>query len=134
MQRQYPYAFQNKTTGGNVGCGFGVALDKNAVHYNIPVSFSYIDDTNSEEYYFDEIIAAKLENDGFLTEMWSKLDAVFDWGDCDFFLPEKCAKFHDWLIERLSKDTNNDIRLVYEKMLDYSEKAIKYKTGISFDF
>ncbi len=61
-----------------------VALDQSSVHYNEPVSLSYIDGKNIEEYYFDNETAQALETDGFLTAMWAKLDAVFDWGDCDF--------------------------------------------------
>ncbi len=32
-------------------------------------------------FYFDGEIAKELETYGFLSEMWSKLDALFDWGD-----------------------------------------------------
>ncbi len=111
-----------------------VALDQSSVHYNEPVSLSYIDGKNIEEYYFDNETAQALETDGFLTAMWAKLDAVFDWGDCDFFPPEKCAIFKQWLSERLCRDTNPVIRPVYETMLDFANKALANETGISFDF
>ncbi len=111
-----------------------VALNKESVHYNNPIAYSYIDGPNSEEYYFDQTVADALEKDGFLTEMWDRLDALFDWGDCDFFLPDKCLVFKTWLESRLQKEVNSDIRPVYEVMLDYAEKAIANNTGISFDF
>ena len=111
-----------------------VALNKDSVHYNKSVSYSYIEGPNAQEYYFDQSVADALERDGFLTEMWNKLDALFDWGDCDFFLPDKCIVFKTWLEARLQKEVDPVIRPVYEVMLDYAEKAIKHDTGISFDF
>ena len=61
-----------------------VAINKDSVHYNKSISYSYIDGPNTEEYYFDQIVADALEKDGFLTEMWDKLDALFDWGTVTF--------------------------------------------------
>ena len=66
--------------------------------------------------------------------MWNKLDAVFDWGDCDFFLKNKCILFKEWLQSRLDKDCIDEIKEVYKVMLDYANKAIEYDTGMSFDF
>ena len=111
-----------------------VALDKESIHYYDPIGYSSVTGENCEEYYFDKSVAEALEADGFLTEMWNKLDALFDWGDCDFFLPNKCKIFEKWLEERLQRDANPVIKPVYEVMLDYAKKAILYDTGISFDF
>ena len=111
-----------------------VALDKDSVHYNTPIGFSYVEGDHAEEYYFGQDVAEALEADGFLTEMWAELDALFDWGDCDFFMPDKCILFRDWLITRLARDVSPVIRPVYELMLDYAKKAIDHDTGISFDF
>ena len=111
-----------------------VALNADSVHYTDPIGYSYVDGPNSDEYYFDQIVADALEKDGFLTERWDKLDALFDWGDCDFFMPDKCMIFKAWLETRLQKEVNPIIRPVYEVMLDYAEKAITFDTGISFDF
>jgi len=112
-----------------------VALDKESIHYCEPVGYSSIIRTsNSEEYYFDQTVADALEADGFLTEMWEKLDALFDWGDCDFFLPEKCVIFRTWLEARLSGEVDPIIKPVYDVMLDYANKAVANGTGISFDF
>lgn len=114
-----------------------VALKKDAMHLinnDGSYSMSYIEGRDMEEYYFDENIAELLEDDGFLIEMWDKLDALFDWGDCDFFLPDKCIVFKEWLEIRLKKECNNDIKKIYEIMLDYVNKAIENDTGISFDF
>ena len=111
-----------------------VALNKDSVHYNNPIGCSYVEGPDSEEYYFDYTVAAALESDGFLSEMWDKFEALFDWGDCDFFLPEKCEQFSAWLKKRLAYEVDPIIKPVYETMLDYAEKAIKNNTGISFDF
>ena len=112
-----------------------VALDKESIHYYDPIGYSsIIENSNSEEYYFDEVIASALEADGFLTEMWEKLDALFDWGDCDFFPPDKCRIFKTWLEHRLQEDVNPLIKPIYEIMLDFAKKAILCDTGISFDF
>lgn len=112
-----------------------VALDRKSIHYCEPIGYSsIIRNANSEEYYFDKTVAGALEADGFLSEMWEKLDALFDWGDCDFFLPEKCVVFRTWLENRLSCHVDPEIQPVYEVMLDYANKAIANDTGISFDF
>lgn len=110
------------------------ATNKSAVHLNSKVAYSYIDGVGEEEFYFDEDIAAALEQDGFLTDMWTQMDALFDWGDCDFFLPDKCRLFKIWLEQRLARGVSDTLRPIYTVMLDYADKAIKYDTGISFDF
>ena len=71
---------------------------------------------------------------GNVNEMWDKLDALFDWGDCDFFPPEKCLQLRVWLKNRLKHEVNPTIKPVYDVLLDFTEKAIKNNTGISFDF
>lgn len=112
-----------------------VALDKDSVHYNQDnPRFSYVDGSNMEEFFFNEQAARLLEQDGFLADMWNDVDAMFDWGDVDFFYPDKCMKLKDWLEKRLSGKLNDTVRDVYIKMLDYADKAIEHKTGIAFDF
>ncbi|MDO4493557.1 MAG: hypothetical protein Q4C53_06700 [Clostridia bacterium] len=64
-----------------------VALAKSAVHYRTPVGLSFIDGAESEEYYFDERIAAELEADGFLREMWKKRMRCSIGGIVTFFCP-----------------------------------------------
>jgi hypothetical protein len=110
-----------------------VATDKDAMKddgYGLPC----VDGEHVERYYFEQNVADALEADGFLVEMWGKFDALFDWGDCDFFFPDKCERLIPWLQNRLSKGVNDIIRPVYETMLDYAKKAVKYQTGIYFDF
>ncbi len=109
-----------------------VALDRSAIKGS-PDGYLWASG-NVEEYYFDKPIADALEADGFLTEMWDKLDALFDWGDCDFFKPEKCVAFKEWLTTRLSQGPNDTVKAVYEVMLDFANKAIACDTGIAFDF
>lgn len=111
-----------------------VAMDKNAVHYGSSLEYTYVEGENVKEFYFDSEIAKELETDGFLSEMWSKLDALFDWGDCDFFPPEKCLKFKEWLEQRLKRPTSSRLKQVYDAMLELADLAIKCNTGMSFDF
>ena len=75
-----------------------------------------------------------IDKDGFLKEMWESFDAMFDWGDCDFFDSDKCKLFAEWLKKRLSKSISDDVRKIYSVMYDYALKAIKNGTGLYFDF
>ncbi len=111
-----------------------VALDKNAVHYGSSPDYTYVDGENIKEFYFDDKIAKELEEDGFLSEMWSRVDAMFDWGDYDYFFPDRCIKFKEWLGQRLKRPTSSQLKHVYETMLELSDLAIQSNTGISFDF
>jgi hypothetical protein len=111
-----------------------VALDRNAVHCGSCKEYTYVDGKNIKEFFFDDDIAKALEQDGFLSEMWSKLDALFDWGDCDYFFPEKCKIFKEWLEQRLNRPVTAQLRQVYEAMLNLTNMAIQCDTGVSFDF
>lgn len=111
-----------------------VALNKNDLQNGSSPEYTSIKGNNIKAFYFDDITARALEEDGFLTEMWSKLDALFDWGDCDYFTPEKSLKFRDWLEERLSRPIDSRLRQAYKAMLELANLAIKQNTGISFDF
>lgn len=111
-----------------------VATNKNSVHIKNPISYSYIDGPNIKEYYFDEEKGKELEEAGFLNEMWEKFDAMFDWGDCDFFAPDKCELLKVWLENQLEGTAPKNVKSVYKIMLEYAEIAIKCDTGIYFDF
>ena len=110
-----------------------VALNKESIKTS-DAGNKYIDGDYMEEYYFGKESAAQLDKDGFLKEMWETFDAMFDWGDCDFFDSDKCKLFAEWLKERLSRSISDDIRNVYSVMYDYALKAIKNDTGLYFDF
>ncbi len=109
-----------------------VATDNSAVHSE--GGYTYVSRENSEEYYFSEEVAAMLDQDNFLQEMWDRFDALFDWGDCDYFRADKCGRLADWLKNRLKKDLPDQVKEVYQVMLDYCQKAIDARTGIDFDF
>lgn len=94
----------------------------------------YIDGPLIEEFYFDEAVAEALDADQFLLEMWEKLQAMFDWGDCDYFEADRCKKLYTWVSERLCKDISPAIRPVYEVMQEYSALAVRLNTGMYFDF
>lgn len=110
-----------------------VALNKESVKIS-DAGNKYIDGDYMEEYYFEKEIASQLDKDGFLKEMWESFDAMFDWGDCDFFDSDKCKLFAEWLKKRLSKSISDDVRKIYSVMYDYALKAIKNGTGLYFDF
>ncbi|MDD6178107.1 MAG: hypothetical protein PUB15_09245 [Ruminobacter sp.] len=109
-----------------------VATSQDAVQFN--GAYTFFEGENVEKFYFEDDTSKKLEEDGFLEEMWEKFDALFDWGDCDFFDSQKCSKFREWLIEKLNSNYDKSLTPIYLKMLDFAEKAIKFNTGIVFDF
>lgn len=111
-----------------------VAMNDEAIHKNTVQNLTYIDGGKYKEYYFGDEIAKKLEEDHFLTEMWTELDALFDWGDCDFFYPERCKKFKIWLTTKLENEMDSDLKQIYEVMLEYANIAVEKETGICFDF
>ena len=111
-----------------------VALDRNAVHYGGSPEYTYVEGEKVKAFYFDDETAKALEKDGFLSEMWSKLDAMFDWGDYEYFFPDKCVKFKEWIEQRLKSPADNQLKKVYETMLELSNLAIQHDTGMSFDF
>ncbi len=110
-----------------------VAMDKSSVRQGAGGS-PYVDGDLKEEFFFDEEVARRLEADGFLTAMWKECDALFDWGDCDFFNPDKCKRMIIWLKQKLSGNVEEDLKQTYETMLEYAEKAIEHDTGLYFDF
>ena len=111
-----------------------VALNKNDVHCGSSQEYTYVDGEHIKEFYFDDKIAKELENDGFLSEMWSNLGALFDWGDCDYFPPERCEKLKAWLEQRLKRPVSNQLKGMYDAMLKLADLAIQCDTGMSFDF
>jgi hypothetical protein len=110
-----------------------VATKQDSVKYDM-YGIPCVTGDHVERYYFEQDVADALEADDFLIEMWEEFDALFDWGDCDFFFPDKCERLIPWLENRLNRGVNDTIRPVYETMLDYAQKAVKYNTGIDFDF
>ena len=131
-----------------------VAKDKNDVHFETDSSYVSVYGNSVEQYYFgDKFDYEKeygklgsyyfhdtkelqniLEEDGFLTEMWNKIGALFDWYECDYFDVEKTQKFKEWIVERLSREVPKVIKPVYEKMLLFAEIGISCNTGMAFNF
>lgn len=107
---------------------------RDSVHLADPVSYSYIAGPDVLEYYFDNETACILEQIGFLSEFWKKFDSTLDWGDCEFFSPDKCILLKDWLQHQITENIPDPARSVYTILLAYSETAVKFNTGISFDF
>lgn len=110
-----------------------VAKDKTALNVGSE-GHTYIAGNAMEEFFFDEDTASALDEDHFLEEMWDKFDAMFDWGDCDFFDVDKCKALAQWLQKRLLRELPDNVRQVYEIMLSYTDIAVINMTGIYFDF
>ena len=70
-----------------------VAKKQEDIHQGKNSNYISVYGDHTYEFFFDEETADLLEKDGFLTEMWNKLDALFDWGDCDYFDVEKTKKY-----------------------------------------
>lgn len=90
-------------------------------------------DPRVEKYDFD--FGANLEiwhqfKDDFVNPVNDLCGSLLDFGDCDYFDVEKCAKLKKWLEGRLAENVPDSFRPAYEKLLDYSSRAIVLKTGI----
>lgn len=57
-------------------------------------------------------------------------DALLDFSEADYLGTRKCAKLREWLEERLVRDVPEFLKPIYEKMFEFTSKAIEYDTGI----
>ncbi|MDO4501391.1 MAG: hypothetical protein Q4B60_09020 [Erysipelotrichaceae bacterium] len=110
-----------------------VGLDQSSV-IDTSYGMKYVSGENLMKHYFNDSIAEKLDEDKFLENMWNNFDAMFDWGDCDFFDSDKCLKLSEWLKIKLSSCHDFELREFYSLLLEYSIIAVEHKTGVYFDF
>lgn len=68
--------------------------------------------------------------DDFVNPVNDSCGSLLDFGDCDYFDIEKCIKLKNWLEKQLAEDVSDLFRPTYEKLLDYTFRAIALKTGI----
>lgn len=87
-----------------------------------------------EIYRFD--IARKnwdlFQND-FIDPVCHICNALIDIGDVDFFNTDKCKKLKSWLEERLRRDISETLKPLYEKLLEFSSRAIELNTGVEIE-
>lgn len=83
-----------------------------------------------ELFEFDRRIYAALMNEDFIDEVNKFCDSCLDLTDVDFFDKDKCVKLKFWLEQRLTRELNPLLKPVYEKLLNYSARAIELGTGV----
>lgn len=76
----------------------------------------------------------KLDEDNFISDMWTNFDGMMDWGDYDFFDAEKCRKLVAWTDEKINKTKNPTLLSFYSVLKEYAQLAVNLDTGIGFDF
>lgn len=111
-----------------------VALDISAIIRSDTSNYVYISGPNMELYQIDDSLREVLEEDGFLMFAWIELDSTIDWYDSDFLDVVQCKKLQEWLLQKLPTGKDELLKQVYQKMLDYTEKAILHNTGMSLNF
>ena len=88
-------------------------------------------DPRIDEYFFD---IEKKDMDSFEEDFINPVDALcktlIDFSDVEFLDADKCVKLKDWLEERFKKNVLENFRPIYEKLLDYTSRAIALKTGV----
>ncbi len=66
----------------------------------------------------------------FINPVDGQLDALIDIGDVDFLNADKCKKIIEWLDDRLTKPTPPVLKPFYEKLREYSFRAVELNTGV----
>jgi hypothetical protein len=95
--------------------------------------YTWAEGEHVKETYFSQEVEDALEAYDFLPQLWKNFDSLLDWGDCDYFFPDTCAKVIPWAQEQLQREDMNDIiRPVYETILEYAEIAVQCQTGLDF--
>lgn len=83
-----------------------------------------------ELFEFDDEVFAELFDEDFIDEVNNLCDSYLDLTDVDYFDKEKCAKLKSWLTQRLVKELNPLLKPIYEKLLDFTSRAIELETGV----
>lgn len=69
----------------------------------------------------------------FINPVDGQLDALIDIGDVDFLNVDKCKKLKGWLEKRLQRDVPETFKPIYEKLLEFSSRAIELNTGVEIE-
>jgi hypothetical protein len=71
--------------------------------------------------------------DDFIDPVCDLCEALIDIGDVDFLNADKCKKLKGWLEERLQRDVPETFKPIYEKLLEFSSRAIELNTGVEIE-
>ena len=71
--------------------------------------------------------------DDFIAPVCNLCNALIDIGDVDFLNADKCKKLKSWLEERLQRDVSETLKPIYEKLLEFSSRAIELNTGVEIE-
>ena len=67
----------------------------------------------------------------FLEPVDALCDALLDYGDIDFFDADKCKKLSVWLEDQMTEGlATGRLRVLYEKLNEYAQRAIELGTGV----
>lgn len=83
--------------------------------------FELENDDREIDWYLDEHFAIPINE---------KCNSILGYGDVDFLDAEKCKVMIPWLKKNIKSESRKDIVLFYNKLLEFSNKAIELKTGI----
>ena len=125
---------QNQAQGGNV-MWFVLFLDLNNLEY-----YGYIPEIPKDRegrveiYRFDVTREHwDLLLDDFIDPVCNLCEALIDIGDVDFLNADKCKKLKGWLEKRLQRDVPETFKPIYEKLLEFSSRAIELNTGVEIE-
>ena len=71
--------------------------------------------------------------DDFIDPVCNLCEALIDIGDVDFLNADKCKKLKGWLEKRLQRDVPETFKPIYEKLLEFSSRAIELNTGVEIE-
>lgn len=86
-------------------------------------------DPRIEEHHFDEE-DRDLLNEFFVDDINQYCGTLLDDGDLDFYDKDKCILLKKWLAEKTPTLSNERLKNLYSKLLEYATKAIKLNTGV----
>lgn len=109
---------------------FELALNLDNVPYygNVPDFFDCTD--KKSEIFTLEPSDWPLLNSDFIDPINEQCETLLDYGDIDFLDVDQCKLLNKWLSDRLSRNCNTRLRVLYEKLQEFATRAIALGTGI----
>ena len=109
---------------------FSLILDYTGLNYygHLP-EIPYPPDSRVEVYYFEDKENELLCED-FVDSINDYCDTLLDDGDIDYFDKAKCILLKSWLEKRLPSVSNERLKSLYGKLLEFANRAIKLGTGV----
>lgn len=109
---------------------FSLVKSLNHVSYygNIPEPLpGYESDFDEFRLEQDDLI---LLNDDFVDPINETCGTLLDYGDIDYFDASQCKELCMWLEDRLGKDCDDRLAVLYRKLHEYAIKAVELGTGL----